>query len=273
MGELLTMKEDLLLLETLTEILDVYGHPLIQAKGDGEERVEVFAKTDSDSKLCDVNMSKVGGFEVLEKLKTLERIIGQKEVLIVEVNHRVKNNMSVIIGLINLQKQKTKDAYHSELLEEIKGKVYSMSMIQEQLQDNGNVEIINLGSYLESLVTNLNISYGQEKSIEINLEMEKVRVDVSKATPCGLIANEILTNSFKYAFNDQNQFPKLGISLKQTDNTVELTFSDNGLGFDLNSPQVGTGLELIKDLSEQIGASVSFNVEKGVLVKLLFPIS
>ena len=68
MGELLTVKKDLLLLETLTEILEVYGHPFIQ---EGEERVDMFAKTDSELKLCDVDMSKTGGFEVLEKLKTL----------------------------------------------------------------------------------------------------------------------------------------------------------------------------------------------------------
>ena len=203
----------------------------------------------------------------------LERIIRQKEILISEVNHRVKNNMSIIISLINLQKQKTKDPYHEGLYEEIKDKVYSISMIQEQLNDIGNIESINLGRYLKNLVTNLNTSYGQEKGIEINLEMEKVEVDISKAIPCGLIANEILTNSFKYAFDDQNKFPKLSIKLKQTDHTIELTFYDNGSGFDLNSPNSGMGLELIKDLSEQIDASIAFNTENGAVIKLLFPIS
>ena len=203
----------------------------------------------------------------------LEKIISQKEVLISEINHRVKNNMAIIISLMNLQKQKMKDSYHSELLEDIKGKVYSMSMIQEQLHSNENLDSISLGKYLEDLVRKLNISYSQGNSVAIDFEMEEIVIDVSKAIPCGLIAHEILTNSFKYAFNDQNLFPKLVISLKKNDNIVELIFHDNGSAFDLNSSKNGMGLELINDLSEQIDASITFNVEKGVLIKLLFPIS
>ena len=201
----------------------------------------------------------------------LEKIIIQKEVLISEVNHRVKNNMAVIISLINLQKQKTKDIYHSWLFEEINNKVYSMSMIQEQLNANGNVESISLGTYLKSLVNSLNDTYGEEKNIEINLELDKVEVDISKAIPCGLIANEILTNSFKYAFDLRNEFPKLTIILKQSDGKVELTFCDNGSGFDNKTPQVGMGLELIKDLSEQIDAEITIDIENGVVIKIVMP--
>jgi len=203
----------------------------------------------------------------------LEKIIKQKEVLISEINHRVKNNMAIIISLMNLQQSKMKDVYHSELLEDIKGKVFSMSMIQEQLHSNENVDSISLGKYLEDLVRKLSTSYSKERSVEIDFEMEEIIIDVSKAIPCGLIANEILTNSFKYAFNDENQFPKLVISLKKIGNSAELIFHDNGPGFDLDSSKKGMGLELIKDLSDQIDASTTFSIQKGVLIKLLFPIS
>lgn len=203
----------------------------------------------------------------------LEKIISQKEVLISEINHRVKNNMAIIISLLNLQKQKMKDSFHSGMIEDIKEKVYSMSMIQEQLHGNENLDRINLGEYLETLVSKLNRTYSQEESVQIDFEIEEIVIDVSKAIPCGLIANEILTNSFKYAFNDQNSFPKLGVSLKKTDNLAVLIFQDNGSGFDLNSSKKGMGLELINDLAEQIDASVTFNVEKGVLIQLGFPIS
>jgi len=203
----------------------------------------------------------------------LEKIISQKEVLISEINHRVKNNMAIIISLMNLQKQKMKDSYHSGLLEDIKGKVYSMSMIQEQLHGNDNPDRINLGEYLEALIGKLNRSYSQGDSVQIDFEIEEIVIDVSKAIPCGLIANEILTNSFKYALNNQNSFPKLSVSLKKTDNIAVLVIHDNGPGFDLNSSKKGMGLELINDLSQQIDASVTFNVEEGVLIKLRFPIS
>jgi two-component sensor histidine kinase len=204
--------------------------------------------------------------------KRLEKIIKQKEVLITEINHRVKNNMAVIISLLNLQKSKTGDTYHSGLLEEVKSKVYSMSMIQEQLHSNRNIDSIDLAQYLQSLVTNLNDSYGQGKNVQFNLEMESIGVDVSNAIPCGLIANEILTNSFKYAFNGLNQNPELGIKLEKQEGFAHLEFYDNGTGFDLTTSNTGMGLELIKDLSEQIGATISFSTKVGVSIKLVIPI-
>lgn len=202
----------------------------------------------------------------------LEKIVKQKEVLISEINHRVKNNLAVIIGLLNLQKQKTHNKYHAQLFEEVKDKVFSMSMVQEQLHSSGNIDSINLGRFLEDLITNLNISYGQEKNIEINIEMDEIGLDVSRAIPCGLLANEILTNSFKYAFNEQNLFPKLDISLNLKESYGYLTFKDNGPGFNLNKSTNGMGLLLIKDLADQIDAEMTVLPENGVEIKLLIPI-
>tara|TARA_B110000503_G_C6945199_1_gene328685 strand:- start:86 stop:451 length:366 start_codon:yes stop_codon:yes gene_type:complete len=119
---------------------------------------------------------------------------------------------------------------------------------------------------------NLNDSYGQGKNVQFNLEMENVRVDVSNAIPCGLIANEILTNSFKYAFNGVNQSLKLGIKLEKHEGFAHLEFYNNGAGFDLTASKKGMGLELIKDLSEQIGATISFSSVDGVLIKLVISV-
>ena len=181
--------------------------------------------------------------------------------------------MAIIISLMNLQKQKAKDDYHSELLEDFKVKVYSMSMIQEQLHSKDNFDSINLGEYLEDLIRKLNVSYSQGERVEIDVKMDKMSINVSKAIPFGLIANEILMNSFKYAFCPKNLEPKLSVRLSKNGNLAELSFHDNGDGFDLNAPKNGMGLELIKDLSEQIDASISFEVENGMLIKLVFPIS
>ena len=203
----------------------------------------------------------------------LEKIVRQKEVLISEINHRVKNNMAVIISLLNLQKHKTEDQYHLKLFEEVKDKVFSMSMIQEQLHNNGNFESIDLSDFLEQLITNLNISYGEGKLVEIKLEMKHFGIDVTKAIPCGLIANEVLTNSFKYAFNEPSTLNKIEIRLDITDSHGVLTFKDSGPGFKLNSSTVGMGLELIKDLADQIDANLSIRSENGVEIKLLIPLS
>jgi len=202
----------------------------------------------------------------------LERIIAQKEVLISEINHWVKNNMAVIVSLLNLQKQKTKDNYHALLFEDVKDKVFSMSMIQEQLHSNGRVDRINLGKYLSDLLVNLHNSYGQSKKVKLSIKVDKIGVDVSKAIPCGLIANEIITNSFKYAFNNGTATPKLALSLINKGDNVELTFKDNGSGFNPKSTQMGMGLELIKDLAEQIDGTIKCRSEKGVVLQLSFPL-
>ncbi|MFT5823756.1 MAG: two-component sensor histidine kinase [Crocinitomix sp.] len=201
----------------------------------------------------------------------LEKIIGQKEVLLSEIIHRVKNNMSVIISMLNLQKEKTKDAHHAELFEEIKDKVYSMAIIQEQLHTNNTIDRIDLGDYLHNLVSNLNNSYGLGKAVNINLDLDdNIGLDVSKAIPCGLISNEILTNSFKYAFNGEQETRELSISLHEINDSIQLYFTDNGPGFDLDAAKTGMGLELIRDLSEQIDAKIDIQIDNGVGIKLLF---
>jgi two-component sensor histidine kinase len=200
----------------------------------------------------------------------LERIIGEKEVLISEINHRVKNNMAVIVSLLNLQKTKARDNFHSDLFEGIKDKVYSMSMVQEQLHASENVNRIDFCVYIRKLIMNLNDSYGQEKEVSIDMDLENVNLDVSRAIPCGLIANEVLTNSFKYAFGEKNVFPKLKVSLKNDGNMVKLKFADNGEGFDLDQVNDGMGLDLINGLAEQVDGEINLNASNGVETTLIF---
>ena len=202
----------------------------------------------------------------------LEKIILQKEVLLSEINHRVKNNMAVIISLMNLQKHKTKDSYHEYLFEEIKNKVFSMSLIQQQLHTSGSLDSIDLANYLETLLSNLTDSYGLEKNINYKLDLEKnIELDISRAIPCGLISNEVLTNSFKYAFNDKSQTPELAIKLSISGGLIQLVFSDNGAGYDSINKQSGMGLELIHDLAEQIDATIDIKTKNGVTITLVFP--
>lgn len=204
-----------------------------------------------------------------EYREKLENIIHQKELLIQEINHRVKNNLAVIMSLLNLQKHNTRDGYHSRLFEEVKDKVYSMSLIQEQLHTSDNIDSIDLDNFLRNLVQNLNHSYGRDKNIDIQLDLNSVPVDVSKAIPCGLISNEVLTNSFKYAF-ENNPNPVLSIRLKKENGRCHLEFSDNGPGFDKETNITGMGMELMCDLSSQIDGKISLNSEKGVQVVLEF---
>ena len=202
----------------------------------------------------------------------LEETIKQKEILLAEINHRVKNNMAVIIGLINLQKYKSRDDYHQKVLEELKEKIYSMAIVQNHLHNNKSLVKVELGMYLKEVIDNLLGSYGYGKAIDLQLEFEKAVIDISKGIPIGLIANEILTNSFKYAFDTEGQPHELKVSLSRNRDLVSLTIIDNGPGFEQTEANEGMGLELIRDLTEQISGNMQIYSNKGVEVQIEFPI-
>jgi two-component sensor histidine kinase len=202
--------------------------------------------------------------------KKLEKIIAEKEVLIAEVNHRVKNNMSVIISLLKLQKFKSEEA-HSHLLDEVINKVYSMSSIQDRLHLSEDFSEINLRDYLRDLCDNLNESYGVNKNIQINYNLSPVVLDITKAVPLGLIANEVLTNAFKYAFNETDRQPILEVSCAKMKNKTLVKISDNGPGIKKGDLlQGGMGHELIQNLSQQIGGQLTFDSSNGVTMTIVF---
>ena len=199
----------------------------------------------------------------------LESLIRQKDLLIAEINHRVKNNISVIIGLINLQKHKAEDAYHTTLFNEIQDKVFSMSAVQDQLLLSRELDKINLGDFLSSLLNNLSRSY--EKVVKVNIEKEEVFIDISKGIPLGLIANELITNSYKYAFGDSNASPQLDIKCHKIGTEVCLCFEDNGPGYELTPDNAGMGLEIIMDLCDQIDGKIDFVSKSGACAVITFP--
>jgi two-component sensor histidine kinase len=203
--------------------------------------------------------------------KKLEATIREKEILLSEVNHRVKNNMAVILGLLKMQKSKSLNSSTpvADLFDEIINRVYSMSNIQSRLISSNNFSEISLDEYIKDLIENMDQTYGSNKKIGIYLDLDPINLDTNKAIPCGLIINEILTNSFKYAFETDNKDPKLSVSIKKTD-FIEINIKDNGPGFDLTTnAKKSMGLELIEGLSTQIDADLKINSENGVNISII----
>ncbi len=202
----------------------------------------------------------------------LEKAVKQKEVLLYEINHRVKNNMAVIIGLINLQKHKSKDDFHINLLQELKEKIHSMAVVQNHLHNNKSLVKVELSMYLQELINNLHRSYGHGKEITLSMNLNRAVIDISKGIPIGLIANEVLTNSFKYAFEEDEVGNRLAVNLFRRNREIVIQFEDNGVGFDPEQKQEGMGLELIRDLSKQIDGTFEIQVNGGVTITITFPI-
>ena len=128
--------------------------------------------------------------------------------------------------------------------------------------------ILQLSVFLSSLSNNLKGSY--EKEVAVVIEKEEVFIDITVGIPLGLIANEIITNSYKYAFGKENDTPQLNIKCYKTGNNVCVCFEDNGPGYDLSSENVGMGLGIVKDLCEQIDVKIEFLNSNGAKITLIF---
>lgn len=193
----------------------------------------------------------------------LQVLLDQKNVLLAEIHHRTKNNSSIILGIINLMKHKTKDDYHAELFDQLSQRVFSLAAVQDQLSATDNFERVDLAEYLQNLAKNLKATYPNTEQIETTLNFEPVVVPLKQATSIGLIVNEAITNVYKYAFDRNSQNMKLLVELKRLNGRYQFVISDNGKGFNQSEKENGLGFDLIYDLADQMDAEITVNAMPG----------
>lgn len=216
----------------------------------------------------DVTERQIQQEKILDSLK-------EKETLLAEIHHRVKNNLSVLTGLLQLQAAKENNEEVLERLFDSVARIHTMASIHEQLYQSSNFSTIEFGDRVKLLAMNIQKSYQIKTDVELNFQYEPVEVDISQALPCSLIANEVLTNIFKHAFKGRDK-GKVTIELTQTDinEYMRLTIIDDGVGIpeDFNPKESDSlGLSLIDMLSEQIKAEYYFeDLENGTAFNLLF---
>lgn len=200
----------------------------------------------------------------------LEKLVNEKSILIAEINHRVKNNLSVITALIRAESNRAKDKYHKDLFDNILTKSFSLSTLQSSMYKSENYKQADFSDFIKTLVANINETYGFNKNVKIDLDLEDLKIDVSKAIPCSLIVNELITNSYKHAFRE-NKVNNLSIKLSRQDSNFSLIISDNGPGLTDNYTENGTGYELINGLTEQIDGKLNIDSsESGMKITLTF---
>jgi two-component sensor histidine kinase len=204
----------------------------------------------------------------------ISQSLKEKEVLLAEIQHRVKNNLAIIAGLLNLQTEKAPCEVSRQLMIESKNRVMSIAMVHERLYKKDNLSKINLKTYLSELVQELVKSFPiKAQQIKIQEELDKIEIEITKAVPIGLIINEALTNSLKHAFNDVDKNPVVKIKMQLIYDRVQICVMDNGNGFSetQNRKDTALGLSLIESLADQIDASVVFKNENGACVSLVIP--
>lgn len=189
------------------------------------------------------------------------------ETMLRELNHRVKNNLQVVSSLFRLQARRVSDSATANILREGQARVDAMSILHQQLYQNEGVTSIHLQNYLQTLLDQLRLAYGYaDKPFSSRISVAPVETDVDKALPIGLIMNELITNSFKYAFAETAQ-PEITIHI--TPQRIE--YRDNGCGLPDNfNPQQATsfGMRLINTFSQQLKGQASFQQNTGLLFVL-----
>jgi PAS domain S-box-containing protein len=204
--------------------------------------------------------------------KTIERKIREalkeKEVLLQEIHHRVKNNLQVISSILNLQSSYVQDPATLEILQESQNRIKSMSFIHETLYRTSDFSSINFSEYLRTLSNNLIQTYGITKNkVSFYPNLDDVTIHIDQAIPCGLIVNELISNSLKYAFEGRER-GDLFLDLQQSGTTITLRVADNGVGLPDGFRYEKTdslGVQLVYTLTEQLDGTirVTSKPEKG----------
>lgn len=204
---------------------------------------------------------------------TIENALKEKELLMQEIHHRVKNNLQVITSLLNLQSNLIEDEVANAAVTDSKNRVFSMSLIHQSLYEMENLTEVSAREYFTQLMNNLKSTFqGNERDIEVQLEIEDLTLDVDQAIPLGLIINEIVTNSFKHAFVEQNQ-GQITLRLRRIGDMLHLYMADNGKG-NQGKPlfrKRSLGMLLLKDLGKKLKAETNIQTEDGVKIDMQFP--
>ncbi|HEX9868369.1 MAG TPA: histidine kinase dimerization/phosphoacceptor domain -containing protein [Candidatus Tectomicrobia bacterium] len=208
-----------------------------------------------------------------ERLKVA---LHEKEVLLKEIHHRVKNNLQIIASLLFLQSEQLKDPDDLVLFEDTQNRVKSMALIHESLYRTGDLAHINFAHYIDSLCADLLESYADGTShIRLHTDLDELPFDVDTAVPCGLILNELLTNALKYAFPD-GRHGDIHIALRAEGGHVTLSVRDTGVGFPADVDFRHTeslGLQVVSMLTEQLGGTITLACQAGTTFAVTFPYS
>ncbi|MDP3556335.1 MAG: sensor histidine kinase [Bacteroidota bacterium] len=213
--------------------------------------------------------------QIGQKNEIIEQSLKEKEALIKEVHHRVKNNLQIISSMLSLQIGKVEDENTTTILKDAQQRINAISLTHQMLYQKDNISSISMGDYVETLVGQIEKTiFSNSIELIISIASRERKINIDSAVPLGLLINEILTNAYKHAFKE-NEKGKVSISLMNNDNESVLTISDNGKGLPDNFEKLNEksmGMELINILASQLNADLKIESSKGTtfIIKIKF---
>lgn len=212
-----------------------------------------------------------------EKEEKIKESLREKEVLLGEIHHRVKNNLAVISGLLYLQAEKTDTEAGRNLLQQSQGRINSMAIVHELLYENHSFSSIDPGKYIEQLIVHISSNLSvRDKDIETNIQTGNLQLDMNIAIPCALIINELLTNAYKYAFTGKDE-GTIDVNIYRQDDQNILEVIDDGVGIPdahvkgEGEKDEGLGMHLVRILTQQLCGELTITNEKGSSFVISFP--
>jgi PAS domain S-box-containing protein len=215
--------------------------------------------------------------DVTERKQAEEKIqasLREKEVLLKEIHHRVKNNLQVVSSLLSLQSGYAKDREALEMFKESQNRVRSMALIHEKLYQSKDFARIDIAGYIQDLTTSLFRSYGTSAAdIKLNIDVKDIFLDINTSIPCGLIINELVSNSLKHAFPDGRE-GEIKIAMQRiNENKIKLIVGDNGIGFPKDIDFRNTeslGMQVVITLAEQLDGTIELDKSSGTTFRIGF---
>jgi two-component system, sensor histidine kinase PdtaS len=211
--------------------------------------------------------------EIVKKNDSLQRLLKEKDWLVKEIHHRVKNNFHIVMGLLGTQSAYLESKEAIQAIHESQHRVQAMSLVHQKLYQSDNLSAISMVDYIYELVDYLKDSFDVHRDIQFTLHIEPIELSVSHCIPLGLVLNEAITNAIKYAFPDRRH-GMITVSFKRAGkNQLRLTVIDNGVGlpkgFDMHHP-TSMGMKLMAGLSEDIDAKFTISTTSETIVELVF---
>lgn len=211
-------------------------------------------------------------YEGIRQEKVISNMLHEKEILLAEVFHRVKNNMNIVTSLLNLKKNASGSKEVQDALEECRNRIFSMALVHQKIYSNKSFTKLDFKDYVGDLINALRVTIDSAQAL-IELECEIIDLELSNAIPCGLILNELITNSFKHAIAPKQQL-RIRILIKQLDKEILISYKDSGPGLRpeeaMNKDTLG--LDIIRSLSSQLDAQFEFGNDNGFTFDLRFPV-